>query len=110
MDLCNERKQLFMNIIDKIYQLMNARDWTTYALAKEAGVGQSTIANMFSKGQIPKVETLEKICKAFGLSLAEFFADGQSENENFELASMIGTLSPKRKELTKAIVKEFQQK
>ena len=110
MDVCNERKQLFMNIIDKIYQLMNARDWTTYTLAEEAGVGQSTIANMFRKNQIPKVETLEKICKAFGLSLSEFFADGQSENENFELASMIGTLSPKRKELTKAIVKEFQNK
>lgn len=38
-----------MNIIDKIYQLMNARDWTTYTLAEKAGVGQSTTANMFKK-------------------------------------------------------------
>ncbi len=99
-----------MNVIDKIYQLMNARNWTSYTLAEQAGVNQSTIANMFRKGQIPNVETLEKICRAFGLTLSEFFADGKSNNENFELASMIGTLSPKRKELTKEIIKEFQSK
>ena len=99
-----------MNIIDKIYQLMNARNWTTYTLAEEAGVGQSTIANMFRKQQVPKIETLEKICKAFGITLSEFFADGETSEDNLELVSLIGTLSPKRKELTKEIVKEFQKK
>ena len=89
---------------------MNARNWTTYTLAEEAGVGQSTIANMFRKQQVPKIETLEKICKAFGITLSEFFADGETSEDNLELVSLIGTLSPKRKELTKEIVKEFQKK
>ena len=99
-----------MNIIDKIYQLMNARNWTTYTLAEQAGLNQSTVASLFQRKRTPKIETLEKICKAFGLTLAEFFADGDISDDSLELASLIGTLSPKRKELTKAIIKEFQSK
>ena len=89
---------------------MNARNWSTYMLAEQSCVSQSTIANMFRKQQVPKIETLEKICKALGLTLSEFFADEDIDEENLELVSLIGTLSPKRKELTKAIVKEFQNK
>lgn len=99
-----------MNIIDKIYQLMNARNWSSYMLAEQACVSQSTIANMFRKHQVPKIETLEKICKALGLTLSEFFSENNSREDNLELVSLIGTLSPKRKELTKEIIKEFQNK
>ena len=94
-----------MEIIDKIYQLMSARNWTAYMLAEQSGVDASTIGHMFAKRQIPKIPTLEKICRAFGLTLAEFFSDGEVNDDNLQLVSLIGTLSPKRKELTKEIIK-----
>ena len=99
-----------MEIIDKVYKLMNARNWTAYMLAEQSGIDPSTIGHMFAKRQVPKIPTLEKICKALGLTLSEFFADDDINEDNLELISLIGTLSPKRKELTKAIVKEFQNK
>ena len=104
------RKEISMNVIDKIYQLMNARNWTTYTLAEQAGLNQSTVASLFQRKRTPKIETLEKICKAFGITLSEFFADGEIDSDNLELVSAIGSLTPKRKELTKEIVKEFQNK
>ena len=103
-------RNLIMNIIDKIYQLMEVRGWTAYMLAEQSGVDPSTIGHMFAKRHAPKIATLEKICKAFGITLSEFFADGETSEDNLELVSLIGMLSPKRKELTKEIVKEFQKK
>lgn len=99
-----------MDIIDKIYRLMEERKWSTYALSNESGVNQSTIANMFRKNQVPKIETLEKICKAFGLTLAEFFMDEHSKGDDMKLVASLNELSPTRKELTKAIINEFKGK
>ena len=56
------RKEYRMEIIDKIYKLMNARNWTAYMLAEQSGVDPSTIGHMFAKRQVPKIPTLEKIC------------------------------------------------
>ena len=101
-----------MDIQKRIYELMEVRGWTTYALAEHAGLTQSTVAHTVSKGKIPTIATLEKICKAFEITLSEFFMDENSniDDEKIKIVSMIGTLSPKRKELTKEIIKEFQNK
>ena len=96
-----------MDIRKRLSDLMESKGWTTYALAEQCGLPQSTIANIFSGGN-PRIPTLEKICKAFEITLSEFFAEDM--NTSSELASQIESLSPKRKELTKAIVKEFQSK
>lgn len=65
-----------MNVLAKIERLRNERGWTNYRLAKEAGLQQSTIFSMFKKNNTPTIPTLEAICDAFGLTLSEFFADG----------------------------------
>ena len=101
-----------MDISNRIYELMEIRGWTTYVLAEQAEMPQSTAASIVSGRIIPKIPTLEKICKAFGITLSEFFMDSEDNenNEKIQMASMIGTLSPKRKELTKELIKEFQKK
>jgi transcriptional regulator with XRE-family HTH domain len=65
-----------MDINAHIRQMMNERDWTEYRLAKEAGLSQSTIANLFKRNTVPSVATLEAICGGFGITLAQFFSDG----------------------------------
>lgn len=68
-----------MDIISRINELMEQRGWTPYQLAKHSGLSQSTIANIYRRNTIPSVPTLENICKAFHISLAQFFIEAGEE-------------------------------
>ena len=46
-----------------------------YRLAKTSGLSDSTIKNIFKWNTQPTIETLETICRAFGITLSQFFAD-----------------------------------
>lgn len=70
------------DLVDKIEKLRKERGWTTYRLAEEAGITQSTIFNMHARGTLPSVTTLYSICNAFGITLAEFFSDDASFDLN----------------------------
>ena len=65
-----------MDINEKLRKLMEARCWTEYRLAKESGLSESTLANIFRRNSVPSIATLEAICKGFGITLSQFFADG----------------------------------
>ncbi len=73
-----------MDIIKKIEDLRTERGWTKYRLAEEAMILYSTLAGIYSRGTPPKIDTLESICNAFGITLAQFFTDEETEiiNEN----------------------------
>ena len=60
----------------RIRQLMDERQWTEYRLAKESALSQSTIANLFKRNTLPSISTLEAICTGFGITLAQFFCEG----------------------------------
>jgi transcriptional regulator with XRE-family HTH domain len=62
----------------RIKQLMEERDWTDYQLAKESNLSHSTVTNMFNRNNAPTLPTLEAVCKAFGITLAQFFTEGNS--------------------------------
>ena len=64
-----------MDTLERIQQLLAAQGWTKYKLAKESGLAQSTIINIFNHNTVPSIITLEAICKAFGITLAQFFAE-----------------------------------
>lgn len=72
-----------MDIIAKIEKLKNERGWTDYELAQQSMVTQSTIASMKARNSLPKLETLNAICNAFGVTLAQFFL----EDEHIEVLS-----------------------
>ena len=61
-----------MDAQDRIKDMMAERGWTEYRLAKEAGLSHSTVTNMFKRNNAP----LEAVCTAFGITLAQFFAEG----------------------------------
>ena len=65
------------DILGMIRKNREARGWTEYQLAERAGLPQSTISSWYKKGMTPSVASLEKVCEAFGLTLSQFFADGQ---------------------------------
>ncbi|MBP3710401.1 MAG: helix-turn-helix transcriptional regulator [Treponema sp.] len=61
--------------MEKIRAYRIARNWTEYQLAEKSGVPQSTISSWYRKKQIPTIPSVEKICAAFGITLAQFFTD-----------------------------------
>lgn len=63
-----------MDTQKRIKELMAERGWTDYRLAKEANLSHSTITNMFNRNKAPTPPTLEAVCQAFGITLAQFFA------------------------------------
>ncbi|MEG1274747.1 MAG: helix-turn-helix transcriptional regulator [Ruthenibacterium sp.] len=67
-----------MTTNDRIKQLMKERNWTEYRLAKESGLSQSTIANFFKRNTTPTIPTLEAICSGFGITLGQFYAEGNT--------------------------------
>ena len=69
-----------MDILEKIRKFRIERNWTEYQLAEKSGLPQSTISSWYRKNQIPTIPSLEKICDAFNITLAQFFSD-----ENLEI-------------------------
>ena len=91
-----------MDTRQRIKQLMDQRGWTEYRLALTCGLSQSTISNIFRRNTTPSVATLETICTAFGITLSQFFAEGDTIDLNPELKEVFEhwiSLTPKQKEL-----------
>lgn len=87
-----------MNVTDRIRLLMQERGWTEYRLRKETNLPASTIANIFHRGTIPSLTTLESICNAFGISLCQFFAENNFVALNDEQQILLQTWSKLKKE------------
>jgi len=66
------------DILATITEHRLARGWTEYQLAEHSGLPQSTISSWYRKGMMPTVISLEKICTAFGITLSQLFAEGDS--------------------------------
>ena len=66
-----------MNTHERLRQLLDERGWTEYRLAKNCGLSESMIANIYRRNTVPSITTLETICKGFGITLSQFFAEGE---------------------------------
>ncbi|MBR1623475.1 MAG: helix-turn-helix transcriptional regulator, partial [Pseudobutyrivibrio sp.] len=53
-----------MDVVKRIYDLMDARGWSEYKLSVEAGLSMSTIVNLRRRNTQPSVRTIEAICTA----------------------------------------------
>lgn len=78
-----------MNVSERIHELRKQHDWSVNALAMEAGLTQSTLNSVLKRNSCPRIDTLQNICNAFGITLAQFFL----VDETMEL------LNPKEKQL-----------
>ena len=68
-----------MDVLEKIRKFRIERKWTEYQLAEMSELPQSTISSWYRKNQIPTIPSMEKICRAFGITLAQFFTEDNSE-------------------------------
>lgn len=62
-----------MDVHNRINALCEERGYTPYELAKRSGIAQSCLYNMFYRGTMPRIETLDRICEGLDIDLSEFF-------------------------------------
>lgn len=63
------------DILAEITRLRLKRNWSEYQLAQHSGISQSTISTWYRKNQVPTIQTLEKVCLGFGITLSQFLAN-----------------------------------
>lgn len=96
-----------MDTLEKLRALMQQRNWSEYQLARRSGVPQSTINSMFRKNNAPSLYTLEMLCSAFGLTLAEFF-DGSAAQPEQEILSYWKGLTPEQQALMLELLRQMK--
>ena len=102
-----------MDVLERLRTLLDERGWTEYRLAKECGLSESTIANIFRRNSVPSITTLESICNGFGITLSQFFADGDMVEltpQAKELFDHWVTLTPEQKNAVLTMVRTFNHK
>lgn len=103
---------IIIDAIKRIDELMKERGWSDYRLSAESGLSSSTIANIHRRNTVPSIPTLEAICKAFGISLSQFFHEESSfvelNEEPLEFFKKWLTLTSKQKQLIADLVDEMK--
>ncbi|RKJ83036.1 XRE family transcriptional regulator [Butyricicoccus sp. 1XD8-22] len=90
------------DILGEISRLRQERGWTEYELSKRTGIPQPSISTWYRKKQMITIPTLEKVCKAFDITLSQFFDEGENT----------GILTPEQREMLDhwSVLDEEQQK
>ena len=95
-----------MDVLEKIDKLRKERGWSVNYLAMEAELTQSTLNNLYTRKTEPKISTLRSICKAFGITLAEFFNDEETADD--ELIRRVKSLSDENKSALLQLLKNMK--
>ncbi len=101
-----------MDANERIKQLLDERGWTPYRLAKEAGISDATIGNIFRRNTLPTLPTLEAICKGFKITMAQFFAEGDMIEATPELKELFEdwvNLTAEQKDALKQMLKAIKK-
>ena len=98
---------MIMDAKARIRELMAERKWSEYRLAIASGLSQSTVANIFNRNTTPSIATLESICAGFGITLAQFFAEGdmvELTEEQKEMFAAWSSLSKDQKDVLRQLI------
>lgn len=100
-----------MDVSQKIKILTKEKGWSEYRLVKESNLPPSTIANIFHRNTTPSISTLEALCNTFGITLSQFFSDGEMVALSPEQALLLkqwGCLSPQQRHLLSELMKTME--
>lgn len=78
-----------MDILQRLAELQEQYGWSDYRIAQEAGLSPNTVSNIYRRNNIPSMTTLEALCKAFGITMAQFFADNDMIEVTPEIRELV---------------------
>lgn len=100
-------------IPDRIAVLCQRRGYTKYRLSQITGMTQTALGNILSQKSIPTIPTLERICEAFDITLAQFFTeDGirlDLTAEQNEILEVWDGLDKKEKEIFLSFIRSLKK-
>lgn len=94
----------------KLRQMLAASGLNQYQLSKKSGLSESTLANIFKRDTVPTISTLSTICRGFGITLAQFFADGEMVELTPQLKELFEgwfSLTPEEKNAVIVVIHAF---
>lgn len=100
-----------MDTKTRIKQLMDERGWTIYELSKRSGLAQTTISNMWKRNTEPTIPSLRAMCNGFGITLSQFFAEGdwvELSAEQKEFFTRWAALAPEQKQMLMNLVSSMK--
>lgn len=101
-----------MDTHSRLRKFMVEREWSEYRLAKESGLSQSTLANIFNRNTVPSISTLEMICNAFHITLAQFFSEGDLVEMTPDMKDLFDnwvSLTPEQKDAVLRIMESMNR-
>lgn len=101
-----------MNIQEKIKTIQKERGLSNYKLAKDCGLAENTINNLYKRNTLPSITTIEAICKGLGITLSQFFAEDDLVELTPELKELFDnwtSLKPHQKEAVSQLIDSFQK-
>ena len=101
-----------MDVHEKLNRLLAEKRWSAYRLAKESGLAEATIANVLRRNATPSIPTLEAICAGFGITLSQFFAEGEMVELSPELKALVDGWAPltvEQKQAVSQMIKAFDK-
>ena len=100
-----------MDVLEKIKRLQKEKGWNGKQLAEKSGLTRSTISTMYKRNNQPTIPTLQALCSAFGITIAQFFADSNVPldltEEQAALLEQWNTLSDEQKVALFALIKSM---
>jgi len=102
-----------MTTLEKIEKLRIERGWSKNYMAMEAALTQSTVNNLYARQADPKISTLQSLCNAFGITLAEFFHEDNDKptlklKRDNELEERISKLSDTQKDALLVLLRNMK--
>ena len=100
-----------MDILEKIKKLQKEKGFNNAQLAKKAGISPTTLQGLYQRNNQPTFPTLQALCGAFGITVAQFFADSNVPPdltaEQIRLLENWNTLTDEQKEAIFTLIKSM---
>lgn len=101
-----------MNIMNRVNDLCRRRNLSKYRLSMLTGISQSAFSKMERQQSTLSIDTIQRICDALGISLAQFFADGDElpdlSTDQRQLLESWSLLSPNKRQFVKHMIDELE--
>lgn len=104
-----------MNITQRIDQLCQMHNMSKYRLAKITGISQSAFSKLSRQQSSLSIDSIQRICNAFGISLAQFFEESEAHPnlpppaEEMQLLSYWNKLSKEKKEYALLMLEKLNE-
>lgn len=95
---------------EKLIELLQSKGWSNYRLAKESGLGNSTINEIVSgKKKTPNADTLYKIASALGVPIDILFTESTLKDEIQLIIPKLSNLEDDKRKLIIDMIKALDK-